>query len=93
MNSASRSIELFVSQRIRDWFQGEKQNHGYQKSQVIGNEINAMIAEMPDPLPESAERGSGGWITKTIQADTIQAYILRWTCASMPNGVQTSHWD
>lgn len=47
-------VQCVVSRRIRDWFQGEKQNHGWQKSQEIADEIDAMIAAMQEPLPESA---------------------------------------
>ena len=47
-------VQCVVSRRIRDWFQGEKQNHGWQKSNEIAAEIDAMIAAMDEPLPESA---------------------------------------
>jgi hypothetical protein len=52
--SESAPVHAVVSRRIRDWFQGEKQNHGWKRSLEISGEIDAMIAAMPDPLPESA---------------------------------------
>ena len=47
-------VHAVVSQRIRDWFQGEKQNRDWKTSNEIAAEIDAMIAAMDEPLPESA---------------------------------------
>ena len=52
--SMSAPVHAVVSRRIRDWFQCEKQNHGWKKSHEIAAEIDAMIAAMEEPLPESA---------------------------------------
>jgi hypothetical protein len=52
--SMNAPVHAVVSRRIRDWFQCEKQNHGWQKSNEIAAEIDAMIAAMDEPLPESA---------------------------------------
>jgi hypothetical protein len=43
-----------VSKRIRDWFQGERENQGWERSLETADEVNAMIASMSEPLPESA---------------------------------------
>lgn len=50
----SGDIGRLVSRRIRDWFQGEKQNQGWQESQKIAAEIDDIIYSMKEPLPESA---------------------------------------
>jgi hypothetical protein len=52
--SIIRPTYSVVSQRIRDWFHGEILNHGWQESLDIASEIDAMISQMPEPLPESA---------------------------------------
>ena len=44
-----------ISRKIKDWFDGERQNHGWQRSQQLQAEIDAAILEMPEPRPKSAE--------------------------------------
>ena len=49
------SNECAISQRIRDWFQGEKQNWGHQQSTDVWDEIAAMVKDAPEAeLTESA---------------------------------------
>lgn len=43
-----------IAQRIRDWFQGERANHGYQAGRDIADEVDAMIASAPEPLSDAA---------------------------------------
>ena len=48
------AIDLALSQRIRDWFQGSEANLGYRELQAIADEIDATIAAMLGPLTGSA---------------------------------------
>ena len=48
------TINLTLSQRIRDWFQGSKVNLGYRELDAISSEIDATIAAIQQPLIGSA---------------------------------------
>ena len=48
------TINLALSQRIRDWFQGSKANLGYRELDAISSEIDATIAATQEPLTGSA---------------------------------------
>jgi hypothetical protein len=48
------AINLALSQRIRDWFQGSEANLGYRELDAISGEIDATIAAMQGPLTGSA---------------------------------------
>jgi hypothetical protein len=51
---AESAINLTLSQRIRDWFQGSEANLGYRELDAISGEIDATIAAMQGPLTGSA---------------------------------------
>jgi len=48
------TINVALSQRIRDWFQGSEANLGYRELQAIADEIDATIAATQEPLTGSA---------------------------------------
>jgi hypothetical protein len=53
--SSATPVHRFVSQRIRDWFQGEKSGQRGTVADEIAREIDEMIAAMEQPLPSAAQ--------------------------------------
>ena len=61
--------DVQIAQRIRDWFQAEHGNQPWQVGDSIADEINAMIAELPEPLPPA----SHAWKTwNDYESDTTR---------------------
>lgn len=50
----SAQADALVSQRIHEWFAKEKAGLDWDESIRLQDAIDAMIAAMPEPLPESA---------------------------------------